>query len=110
MFHSGIRRNNSKIMQCARRAYRSIWYARNHPIYQKIEFCDFLDRQCYPQEIREHVDSSEAPSVSGDPYAGESPDFILETENKNVKKWLPPKPEERHWRKACNNQHKLDQV
>ena len=110
IYRNGLRRNNKDALNSARRRFRSIWFARRHPVYQLIEFSDTLDRIHYPEDIQQHVDITDSFTVSGDDTSGESGDFVLENVNKEVKRWLPAKPTEKHWIRSCNNYGKLSQV
>lgn len=48
---------------------------------------------------------------SGHHSKGEGGDFILESKNKETKRWLPPgAPKFVHWNQACRNLDKLEKV
>jgi hypothetical protein len=87
-FRGGIHRNNAELVCAAKFMTRPLFHGRNHPKYQAIEiFEDFLTR-CAPPEILTFLKNHVAISKSGHPSHGQGYDFLLEEENRSIKKWI----------------------
>lgn len=49
--------------------------------------------------------------IAGHTNQAESGDFILEAQNRRIKRWMPPGvPNEERWRRVCRNIDRLDKV
>ena len=49
--------------------------------------------------------------IAGHTNQGESGDFILEAQNRRIKRWMPPGvPNEERWKRVCRNIDRLDKV
>uniref|UniRef100_A0A8W8JB52 Uncharacterized protein n=1 Tax=Magallana gigas TaxID=29159 RepID=A0A8W8JB52_MAGGI len=111
VFRAGIRRNNAEAIFAARLKFSPLFFGMNKTNYQKIEILDLLMRESAPKEIQDFLSKHETFSQSGHPSKGEGCDFILESKNKLIKRWLPPGgPQDKHWRQTCCNLDKLEKV
>ena len=107
-YRAGVRRNNQKFMASGKLHFTPFFFARNHPKYQLIAVTDEADRALFPQQINLFLDKSDAVSPSGNPSAGQGPDFILEEKNKKSKAWIHGVPDSNQWLQTFRNLDKLD--
>ena len=108
-FHMGIRRNNHALVQSARYMTKELFHGRSHPKYQQTEITvAFLD-VISPPELKQFLHHHQSVSVSGDPSKGQGYDFILEEENRKVKRWIKGGvPTDQTWLSVCRNKDRLE--
>ena len=87
-----------------RRIFTSVFFSRNHPKYRLLNTADLGDIMRYPDSVMNHVKRTEAFSLSGNCFKGESADFVLENQNKQIKQWVSANPDDRQSTRSCNNQ------
>ncbi|XP_062613499.1 uncharacterized protein LOC134275243 [Saccostrea cucullata] len=111
MFRVGVRRNNSQVMMAGRIKFAPLFFGLNKFNYQQIEVLDSIMRLSAPSEVLHFINENESMTQSGHHSKGEGGDFILESKNKETKRWLPPgAPKFIHWNQACRNLDKLEKV
>jgi hypothetical protein len=90
---------------------RDLFHGRNHPKYQEIEiFHDFLQRSSHP-EIRDFMNTYVSVTKSGHPSRGQRFDFLLEEENRSIKKWISRGvASDQDWQNVICNKDHLQQI
>ena len=87
-FRMGVRRNNCQLVKSARYMTRGLFHGRNHPNYQKLEIYKAALDEVMPPELSTFMSTHTSVSKSGCPSKGQGYDFLLEEENKDIKKWM----------------------
>lgn len=103
LYTEGTRKNNHIRMMAARSAFAPLLYIAHHPKYQKLHLRDMCQREMYPPDLREYLESMESFSVSGKQNKAQGADFIHEeVPNRLVKSFLPPgTPTPETWKNIC---------
>ena len=86
-FRMGMRRNNQELVESARFMTKELLHGRHHPKYKNIEIMTTFIQRYAPPEVRDCMAAHVSVSKSGNPSAGQAPDFQLEECNKDVHKW-----------------------
>jgi len=111
---SGVRNCNPSLIKDAIAKFHPIIFARKHPIYKRILYCNARDRTFMPNELSEILDAY----VSGSKYMKmgkcQGEDALLEELNKDSKSWfnMAGIPEDDHdqWLRVFRNLDTLNEV
>ena len=68
---------------------KELFFARNHPNYQRIEINDSLQYMMMPEEVKQLWDQYSSISISGSDSSGEDFDYALQAKNREVKSYIP---------------------
>lgn len=85
LYRRGQRMNDAKAIMVGQRKFMPMFYARNHPLYQKIMMTSFKTHAIIPEEIREVVMNHLTVSNTGNVGNYQGGDACLEEINKKVK-------------------------
>ena len=108
-FRMAMRLNNSRLAYSAIYKISPLFYGRNHPFYQQIEFYYMVQMFLQPSQVKSLIDRNFTISLSNDRSRGEDWDFILEGKNKIIKSWIPKgASRDKYWTTACRNTELLE--
>ena len=107
-FRMTLHWNNIKLAQSGD-VLRDVFYGRNHPFYELIEFHFLVQIFTIQDEVKPFYEKYFTVSLSRDSSKGEEWDFHLENINKLTQGWIPKNGvlTETMWTNACRNVDQL---
>ena len=90
LFRIGIRNGNAHAANAGKRRVATLFYARNHPNYQRIMALDKFWNVMMPEKVKKAVEESVSTSRIGNTAHYQGGDACLEEINKNAKSWISP--------------------
>ncbi len=110
-FRMGIRRNNHMLIRSAIFVTKELFHGRNHPRYQELELWDTFRDLVMPKKLLEFSNKYMSISKSGNRSTGQGFDFLLEEDNREIKKWIKRVlPTDKVWTTAVRNKTKLEHM
>ena len=110
-FRMGIRSNNDKLVRSAIFLTKELFHGRNHPRYQELELWDTFRDKVMPEKLKKFADKYMSISKSGQLSTGQGFDFLLEEDNREIKKWIKRVlPTDKVWTTAIRNKTKLENL
>jgi len=108
----GVRKCNPSLIKDAIAKFHPIIFARKHPIYQKILYCNARDRIIMPNELSNILDVYVSGFKSMKIGKCQGGDALLEELNKDSKSWLTMAgiPGEEQWLRVFRNLDSLNEV
>jgi hypothetical protein len=111
LFRAGVRKNNSDVILAGRIKFSNLFFGVHMTTYQEIEYYDLKSRVLSPAPVNDFRRATESFAPSGNHSKGEGGDFVLESNNKRMKSWMPPGvPNEARWQRVTRNLDKLQKV
>ena len=91
--------------------FMKLFYGLNMTYYQEVLYYYLKATTLAPKQLEDFLNKCLSFTSSGNNSKGEGGDFILESINKKIKRWLPPGiPTHQHWLQICRNLDKLNEV
>ncbi|XP_060601916.1 uncharacterized protein LOC132755133 [Ruditapes philippinarum] len=105
LFRVGCRRGNAVAIVAGREKMSHLFFARNHPRYQRIISQSRYIEVMMPDELKDIVKSSLTLSRTGNTGHYQGGDACLEEINKEAKCWISPKgiPSDKEWLRVFRN-------
>ena len=111
LFRVGVRRGCFLAMNAGKDKLVKLFYAGNHPKYQRIMAVDKLFQKSMPEKVKDIIRFSFSTSRVGHEGRYQGGDACLEEINKNAKSWVSRGvPSNDEWIKIFRNLDKLSEV
>ena len=102
---AGIRCSNHDYFIAGKTAVAPLFFAKQHPLYRKVNLYLDIDLACMPKFMKNHFKTTVGVKVrnkgTDDSHTCEHFDFVVESVNKKLKAHLSWAPTNKQWLSAC---------